>query len=104
MTLFKLLLQKREDDIKATAYSTANKFVPYYLVTPVRIREFVRETRGEVLVEAEPPKKKKKRKKRYKEDNNPRFGTTNEEFKKGVKGLIDSPSSSPSNSRPTSRQ
>ena len=43
------------------------------------------------------------RKKRYKEDNAPRFGTTNEDFKKGTKGLIDSPGSSPSNSRPNSR-
>ena len=103
MTLFKFLLQKREDDIKATAYSTANKFVPYHLIAPVRIREFVRETRGEVLVEAEPTKKKKKRKKRYKEDIPPRFGTTNEDFKKGTKGLIGSPDSSPSNSRPNSR-
>ena len=103
MKLFNFLLQKREDDIKATAYSTANKFVPYHLVTPVRIREFVRETKGEVLVEAEPRKKKKKRKKRYKEDNIPRFGTTHEDFKKGTKGLIESPSSSPSNSRPNSR-
>ena len=103
MTLFKLLLQKREDDIKATAYSAENKFVPFHLVSPVRIREFIRETRGEVLVEIEQPKKKKKRKKRYKEDIAPRFGTTKEDFKKGEKGLISSPGSSPSNSRPNSR-
>lgn len=99
MDLFLYTSTRREELVRSSAYSATNKFVPYELVAPVRIREFLRETKGEIATEVIKEKKKKRRKKRFKEDNAPRHGTTHEDFKAGEPGLIDSPT----NSRPNSR-
>ena len=59
MNLFKDLTVMREELIISKAMSATEKFKPYEIVLPLKIREFLRISKGVVIVEAEPEKRKK---------------------------------------------
>jgi len=70
MELFISLSELREQLIREKAFSATERFKPFELVLPFRIREFLRETKGQVSVEAPPEPPKRKIKKRRNFDGN----------------------------------
>jgi hypothetical protein len=92
MLLFQKLKLLREHLIKTKANSQTDKFLPYEVVSPIEIREFLRQTGGEVVPEPkwEGTKEKRKFKKRKNIDGmEPKHGTVDGHFKAGVPGLVD---------------
>jgi hypothetical protein len=67
MELFKELDALREKLIREKAHSATDRFKPYEIVMPVRLREFLRETKGEVSAEVvpDPPKRKFKKRRNF---------------------------------------
>jgi hypothetical protein len=91
--LFIKLRNLRDTLIKTKANSVEEKFAPFEIVAPIEIREFLRITGGTVVADVEPDagkKEKKKFKKRKDTKGGPRFGTVEDQFKSGDKGLVDS--------------
>jgi len=90
MTLFKKLSILRENLIKSKANSVEDKYLPYEVVLPIEVREFLRTTEGKVIEEEVYKEKKKDRKfkKRKDFDSQPKFGTVESQFKAGVPGLV----------------
>ena len=92
MELFTKLKNLRENLLKTKSNSAAEKYKPYEIVAPVSIREFLRQSGGEVVEDKGPSlekKEKKKFKKRKNDSTKPKHGTVEEQFKGGEKGLID---------------
>ena len=90
MTLFKKLMVLRENLMKSKANSVEDKYLPYEVVVPIEVRDFLRETEGVVVAENVYQEKKKDRKfkKRKGEKSEPRFGTVEGHFKAGAPGLV----------------
>ena len=91
MELFIKLRNLRENLLKAKSNSAAEKYKPYEIVVPINVREFLRTSGGEVVEDKGPSLEKKERKKFKKRKNDssqPKYGTVDQHFKDGEKGLV----------------
>ena len=90
MDLFIFMDNRREKLLRIKATSQAEKYAPFTIVAPNEIRVLLRDSGGQVVEDAKPdaPPQKKFKKRKFDGAAKPRFGTVEQHFKEGEKGLL----------------